>query len=130
MPLKLSISLSRKVGEANYGSRGATVGLEMEAEASLVHRPDEFYEQIAHLFQLARESVDRELTRQPARAGNGAARNGRSHGRDRLARAATPNQIRAIHAIASEQQLDLDAELLDRFGVEYPEALSLVRPAS
>jgi hypothetical protein len=36
MPLKLSISLSRKVGKANYGSRGANVGLKLETEASLV----------------------------------------------------------------------------------------------
>ena len=32
MPLKLSIASSRKVGEPNYGSRGATVGLEMEVD--------------------------------------------------------------------------------------------------
>jgi len=126
VPLQLSISLSRKVGEANYGSRGATVGLEMEAEARLVHQPDQFREQVAHLFQLARESVDRELARPPAAAGNGAARNGQPTGHDRLARAATPAQVRAIHAIAGQLQFDLDAELPSRFGVKSPEALSLV----
>ena len=125
MPLKLNISLSRKVGEANYGSRGATVGLEMEAETSLVHQPDQFYDQIAHLFWLARESVDRELARLPAPTGNGTSRNGTASRHARVLRAATPNQVRALHAIAGEQALDLAAELHDRFGVEHPEELSL-----
>ena len=100
MPLKLSISLSRKVGEANYGSRGATVGLEMEADASLVHRPEEFNDQIAHLFWLARESVNRELTGQGGRTGNHS-RNGVPVSHETTERPATINQTRAIHAIAN-----------------------------
>ena len=34
--LKLNIGLSRKVGEANFGSRGASVNLELEVESGLV----------------------------------------------------------------------------------------------
>jgi hypothetical protein len=126
MPLKLSVSLSRKVGEANYGSRGATVGLEMEAEIGLVHQPEQLGEQVAHLFRLARESVERELAQLPAAAGNVAVPNGRPSGQNRLGRSATPPQVRAIQAIAGQLQLDLGAELRNRFGVNYPEALSLV----
>ena len=73
MPLKLSIGLSRKAGEANYGSRGATVGLEMEVDANLVHQPRRLEKRIAYMFQLARQSVDRELAgpQGQGRAGQG-----------------------------------------------------------
>ena len=64
MPLKLNIAMSRKVGERNYGSRGATVGLEMEVDSSLVDQPRELHQRIARLFRLAKASVDRELAAQ------------------------------------------------------------------
>ena len=124
MPLKLSINFCRKVGEANYGSRGATVGLEMEAETSLVHQPDQLGDQVARLFRLARESVERELARPPASAANGATRNGSAT--RPVARAATANQIRALHAIAGELSLDLASELRDRLGVGSADQLTLV----
>jgi hypothetical protein len=47
MPLKISINMSRKKGEPNYGSRGATVGLEMEENSSLVNQPQQLQEQLA-----------------------------------------------------------------------------------
>jgi len=34
--LKLNAGFSRKVGEPNYGSRGASVNVELEVESSLV----------------------------------------------------------------------------------------------
>jgi hypothetical protein len=42
-------------------------------------------------------------------------------------RRATSNQIRAIHAIASERQIDLIVELQSRFHVDRLEALTLVQ---
>lgn len=127
MPLKLNISLSRKVGEANYGSRGATVGLEMEAEASLAHQPDQLYDQIAHFFSLARESVDRELAKPTTPLTHVVMGNGSAARLAREARGATANQLRAIHAIATERELDLMSELHRRYGVEEPAELSIVQ---
>ena len=125
MPLKISIGLARKVGVANYGSRGATVGLEMEADASLAQRPEEFYRQIEQLFRLARESVDRELARPAAAAANGARQNGAAATQPRRLRAATPNQLRALRAIAADQGLDLAEEVRRRYAISQLE-LSLV----
>lgn len=113
MPLKLNIALSRKIGEPNFGSRGATVGLEMEVDSSLLDQPRQLHERVARLFRLAKQSVDREL--------------GTSDRADvePTVRPATMAQIRALHAIANRQQLDLTAEIQSRFGVGRPDDLSL-----
>ena len=120
MPLKLNFALSRKIGEPNYGSRGATVGLELEVDSNLIHQPQQLHSRIARLFQLAKASIDAELDGRPA-AGEFAA-NG-----DSGVRSATVNQIRAIRAIADRQQVDLLEELRGRFHLERPEDLSLAQ---
>ena len=122
MPLKLNIGMSRKVGEPNYGSRGATVGLEMEVDSGIVDQPREFQARIARLFRLAKASVDRELacrsaTDEPHLNGNGTNRID--------PRVATANQIRAIYAIAAERKIDLLPELRSRFDVVRLEDLTL-----
>lgn len=61
MTMKLNVGLSRKVGEANYGSRGASVHLEVEVESALAAEPQQLQERIRLLFRLARQSVDSEL---------------------------------------------------------------------
>jgi hypothetical protein len=113
MPLKLNIAMSRKVGEPNYGSRGATVGLEMEVDSSLVDQPRQLHERVARLFRLVKHSVDRELGSTDATKV------------DFYVRPATPAQVRALHAIANRQQLDLAAEIQSRFGLMGPDELTL-----
>src|SRR5580692_11118004 len=61
MPLKLNLGLCRKVGESNYGSRGANINVEMEVDSSLVTEPDKLKERIRHLFGLVRASLAEEL---------------------------------------------------------------------
>jgi hypothetical protein len=118
MPLKLNIAMSRKVGERNYGSRGATVGLEMEVDSSLVDQPRELHQRIARLFRLAKASVDRELVAQVDGSNRAAAQAPQ-------VRPATANQVRAIHAIAKRLELNLGEEVRKRFGVGRPDDLSL-----
>ena len=138
--LKLNVGFSRKVGEANYGSRGASVNLELEVESGLANEPDTLRERVKQLFRMARASVDEELNGGQASNVNGYQGNGRnghhSNGqhngtngsnssRRSNGRSATQSQIRAIHAIVNRQRLDLTAELRDRFGVERPDDLTI-----
>ena len=59
--IKLNAGFSRKVGEPNYGSRGASVNLELEVESAAIQDPERMHEKIRALFSLARKAVDEEL---------------------------------------------------------------------
>ena len=59
--LKLNIGFNRKVGEANFSSRGASVNLEIEVESGLVREPGKLQAKIDYLFGLAKSSVDVQL---------------------------------------------------------------------
>jgi hypothetical protein len=142
MPLTLNIGLSRKVGEANYGSRGASVNLEIELDSQLVTDPAKLQERIRQCFGMVRVSLDEELT-----GGNGNAEpdhhgsdnrprnangNSNGHGASRFnnargnnSRPATSSQIKAIHAIARRHRIDLAAFLQERFHIARPDDLTL-----
>jgi len=59
--IKLNIATSRKVSDNHYGSRGGTVGIEVEIDSSLVGDSAKLQAQIRHLFELARRSLAEEL---------------------------------------------------------------------
>ena len=106
--LKLNVGLSRKVGETNYGSRGASVNLELELDSGLAAEPDRLKDRIRFLFGLAKASVDEELNGQatnghsaePASSPSNGQANGR---RGDSTRRATASQVRALHAIAKRK---------------------------
>lgn len=153
MPLKLNVGLSRKVGEPNFGSRGATVNLELEVDSTLVAEPGRLKDRIHELFGLARQSIDEELRGVSGAApvsppatnvnGNGASDNSRRHtpprstangnGHSRgLQRGsttppATASQVRALHAIADRQGLNLEGVVRDQYGVGEPAALTIAQ---
>jgi hypothetical protein len=125
MPMKINIGMSRKVGEPNYGSRGASVGLEVELDANIVNQPRHLHRHIARLFRLAKQSIDAELK------DGGSQQCGcfRHRPADKsMNRTATPAQLRAITALAKRQGIDL-RQLQERFNVVTPASLS-VRQAS
>src|ERR1700676_4938463 len=114
MPLKLNVGLARKVGEANYGSRGGSVNVEMELDGSLVSEPDKLKERIRQLFGLVRTSLAEELNggnghaHAPAQENGSAKANGAPSHNDNGAgrspsqrnsnpRPATQSQIKAIY---------------------------------
>jgi len=143
MPLKTNVGVSRKIADNNYGSRGASVNLEVELDSSLIQEPERLQERIRHVFRLAQQSVDEELARQNTANGheNGhtAAANGNGNGNGRQngngnghasprrsnGRKATASQARALRAITDRLGLDLAVELQNRFGVRDPEELSI-----
>jgi hypothetical protein len=141
MPLKLNVGLCRKVGETNYGSRGASVHIELELESSLVGEPAKLQERIRQIFGIVRTSLAEELngnghscTGGSAKVTNGAPAatpstgNGSGDTAARPAptsRAATQSQVRAIHAIAKEQGIQLTRLLRGRYQVDRPEELGI-----
>ena len=150
MPLKLNVGLSRKVGEANYGSRGASVNLELELDSAIVSEPGRLQERIRQMFVLAKQSIDEELHhsagvasankngnghaakddhRNATSSRNGSNGNGNGHSRGYQRGSTTPvataSQVRALHAIANRQGLNLEAVIRDRFNAERADTLSI-----
>jgi len=140
MPLKLNVGLSRKIGEASYGSRGASVNVELELESSLVSEPAKLQERIRQIFGVVRTSLAEELNGNGYSHANGTAKtNGApaatpttsTNGGDTAAqpvttsRAATQSQVRALHAIAKSKGLNLTRLLQGRYQVDRPENLGI-----
>lgn len=147
MPLRLNVGVSKKLGLPAYSSIGASCNLEVELDQGLL-RDDlaGFHEQVRDAFVAARQAVNDELARLQSQAQAGPvenrvtpAANGHNNGvhasnnspiprlevhQGRVARPATPSQVRAILSIARRQHTDLDG-LLCELGVTRPEELSL-----
>jgi len=139
MPVKLNIGLSRKVGEANFGSRGASVNLEVELDSGIISDQQRFQERVRALYAQARQRINAELDlpsegpaiEQPVvqRNGHASAHNGNVSQSRQEGGSATQSQVRAIFAIARRNRLDPKNLVLERFGLERPEDLS-IRDAS
>ena len=131
--LKLNVGFNRKVGEANYGSRGASVNLELELDSEMVGDPDKLRDRVRQMFLLAKASVDEELngnaTASNGNSSNGHGANGNGRRRDSTRRA-TASQVRALHAISDRQHLDLASVLHDRFGTDQATELSITEASA
>jgi hypothetical protein len=126
--LKINIGHSRKVGEPNYGSRGASVHFEVEVDHGLAEQPQALRQKIRELFVQAQAAVRDELhgpetngTQRPATNGH---QRPATNGHQRPQRLATSSQVRAIHAIANRQRTNL-SELLQELGIGRLEELSI-----
>ncbi len=62
MPMKLNVGISKKIGQPNYGSLGASCHVEVELDSSLVFTNlDRFYNRVQRAFTACRQAVHDEL---------------------------------------------------------------------
>ncbi len=122
--IKLNCGISRKVGEPNYGSRGASVNVELELESSAVQDSQLLHQKIRGLFAVAKAAVDQELgltaTSTASQEQNCGAGNASDGGRP-----ATEPQLRAIVAICRQHGLDAESWVREKCG-RLPRELTLV----
>ena len=129
--IKLNCGVSRKVGEPNYSSRGASVNVELELESSAAQDAHVLHDRIRHLFAVARDAVAEELGLSMQAGAPPAGHAVAPNGNGGSARPASEAQVRAINAICSRLGLDPHAEAHRRLGrgiqdLTLPEASSLI----
>src|SRR5258705_5676704 len=73
MPLRLNVGASQKVSDERYGSRGASVNLEIELDSALALDPAKLQERVRQLFALVRQSVSEELAKRNSGSENASA---------------------------------------------------------
>ena len=132
MAVKLSVGLQKKVGLPDYGSLGASCHVEFEIDGSLLSNDQEgFQQKVRGAFTACHQAVADELARNQkgelTANGNGHSKgNGNGNGRRRdNTRKATASQVRALHAIADRNSINLAGVLQDRFSITQPEDLSI-----
>lgn len=124
MPAKLNVGASRKIVDSQFGSRGASVYLEVELDHNIVLEPAKLHERIRQLFSLVQHSLNEELQRGQT-AISPEASNATKAKPNGQPRHATTAQVRAIYSIAKQQSADLADGLHQRYGVDRPEDLTV-----
>src|SRR5690606_9749509 len=92
MPMNITVGLSKKVGQRDYGSLGATCEVAFEAEHRLLDGDLEgFHQRVKSAFAACRQAVQEELARQQQPPGTV---NGNGHAEKPPAEATAPAAAR------------------------------------
>ncbi|RLS26222.1 MAG: hypothetical protein DWH74_00040 [Planctomycetota bacterium] len=126
--IRLNVGLSRKIGQANYGSKGGSVHLEVEV-ADLDHT--KLRESIHKLFTLAKQSLEDELGNDGVDVQDkpvvqiSAQPTGQTLEQAITAqgRQATAKQLSFLQNLARTQRRNLEKECMEEFET-YPERLT------
>ena len=138
MAVKLNIGVSRKLGQPNYGSRQASIGLEVEVDSGLLTTPEALQEKVRLLYRFADQAVEDELNQQSSNLLNETAApavvaTSQEESADespvQQVRGLTDNQLRAIYGLARRLQLSPLRLVRERFKLEQVEDLD-IRQAS
>ena len=126
--IRLNVGLSRKIGQANYGSKGGSVNLEVEV-ADLDHT--KLRESIHKLFTLAKQSLEDELGQDGVDVQDkpvvqvSVKPEGQTlqEGVTANCRLASGKQLSFLQNLARTQRRDLQKECMDEFET-FPERLT------
>ena len=154
MSVKVNVGLAKKIGQPDYGSLGATCNVEFDLDGGFDNgSTSQFQDAVRRAYIACRQAVEAELGcagNEPESTsgsnriggqhtspgpqnghghgngnGNGHAA-GHSNGATRSGtRMATSSQVRAIHAIANRNCVDLPGLLSSRYATARPEDLSI-----
>ena len=143
MSIKLNLGVNKKIGQPNYGSRGASCHVEFELDGGFDHgAAARFHEVARRAYAACRQAVESELVADdsntlppenqdgttgqhvspPVAIGQRAPADPAAN----AVRMATESQIRAIQAIAERKRVELPPLLRSEFGVERSDELSLM----
>jgi hypothetical protein len=147
MSTKINVGLSRKIGQPNFGSLGASCHIDLEIDTQTASRgPEAIQRQILGAFAVCKQAIDTELAKsesqqavtaaydfQPAEQPSAPRRQTYQPPASdpsvamppRQPRPATAAQIKALHTIASRAGLTLASELQQHCGVNNPQQLTI-----